>query len=897
MNNKSNQTNGNLVTNIDYRKICIMQQTIMDCANYSIISTNIGGIISSINKAACETLGYTADELIGQHTPALFHDANEIANRAKSLSSELGKIIQPGFEVFIVKTDMGINDESEWTYIRKDGTRLPVLLSITALKDYSGKTNGYLGISFDISKKIYFKEKLRAQKKKYKLLFERAEDSIFLMQNEIFVDCNPATLKMFGCTREQIINQTPMRFSPEFQPDGQESRQKAIRNIQRAKSGETSIFEWQHLRYDGSTFYTEVTLSLLELQKTPLIFATVRNISRQKEAENELALSNKTLAIQNENLWLINHLSDQLRNSSSFSIIVDKTLDSLLRLSRIEQSAFFLIDETKNHFNLAGSRGFTKKVIDTFANRSFENSLTELAINKGKSIHIENVSDNSRIGKNIFEALKEERIQSGVLIPLLFQGMIFGSIIVVHSKGYRFSKEERKILDIIGNTVSQSLGNAQQIINLEKMALQDSLTGLSNRLYFHQSFKEKIKKKQIQSAALILLDLNRFKEVNDTLGHHIGDELLQKIGPRIKELFTEHETILSRLGGDEFILLIDNISEKKAIMEIAKKLAKGLQQPFKIGSMKLEIDASIGIAKYPEDGKDSHSLLRSADVAMYEAKNSGGGIRYYDAKQDKHTPERLQLMAELNGAIRDNQLVLHYQPKIELLTGEVSGFEALVRWQHPKLGLLYPDKFIPLAEMSDSIHLLTKKVLEIALAQQQRWIISGYNLPVAVNLSARNLIDDRCVSYLAEMVIEFNIKPGMLELELTETALMQDPEKANTRLNRISALGIILSIDDFGTGYSSLSYLRRLPINLLKIDREFVKEMVNNDQDSIIVSSTIALAHNLDLSVIAEGVEDSCTVESLKEMKCDLIQGYHICKPKPWVEIESWLKARNKKLI
>ena len=275
---------------------------------------------------------------------------------------------------------------------------------------------------------------------------------------------------------------------------------------------------------------------------------------------------------------------------------------------------------------------------------------------------------------------------------------------------------------------------------------------------------------------------------------------------------------------------------------------------------------------------------------MYEAKRNGGGIKVYDVNDDKHTPERLALIADLNGAIRDNQLKLHFQPKIDLATGKASGFEALVRWQHGRLGLLYPDKFIPLAEMSDSIHYMTEAVIDLALKHQSQWYKKGFHLPVAVNLSARNLIDDRCVQFIQRAMHRYQTQPGMLELEITETALMQDPETAVDILNKIAELKIKLSIDDFGTGYSSLAYLRRLPINLLKIDREFVFDMLSRTQDSIIINSTIALAHNLRLQVVAEGVEDLATLKRLRKMGCDFAQGYTICKPKSWPEIESWLE-------
>ena len=279
---------------------------------------------------------------------------------------------------------------------------------------------------------------------------------------------------------------------------------------------------------------------------------------------------------------------------------------------------------------------------------------------------------------------------------------------------------------------------------------------------------------------------------------------------------------------------------------------------------------------------------------MYQSKHKGGGVTLYDESIDIHTPERLALSAELNSAIRQGQLLLHYQPKISLTTNRITGFEALVRWNHPQKGLLYPDKFMPQAEIGDAIHHLTDNVLEQAIIQQKKWQQSGFDYSVAVNLSARNLIDDRCSKRLKLLIDKYQINPAKLELEITETALMQDPDGAVELLNQISKLGVKLSIDDFGTGYSSLGYLRRLPIDTLKIDRVFVRDMLTNEQDGIIVRSTITLAHNLNLKVIAEGVEDQETMLSLHIMNCDMVQGFYISRPLDGANVNAWI---NKKLL
>jgi diguanylate cyclase (GGDEF)-like protein/PAS domain S-box-containing protein len=874
---------------VDYRKLSIMQQAIFDGANYSIIATDTEGLIRFFNRGASKMLGYRPDEIINIQTPAIFHKPSEVIRHAQVLSEELGRPIEPGFDVFVEKAKMGTYEELEWTYIHKSGREIPIMLSVTALHDESGEIDGFLGIAFDISETVLTKAALAEQEERYRQLFESAGDAIFLMCNDQFTDCNQSTLKLFGCSRDQIVNSTPYRFSPEFQSNGKTSKEEALRHINAAMAGQTQIFEWTHVKLDGTPFEAEVTLSAIEIKDQIQILANVRNINDRKQAERDLLISQRRLVNQNESLRLINQLSGRLNGVNSLQSIADITLENLLGVAETAHVAIYFVNNELQTLELFATNGFAPQ-IKMNQHNSLDTGMSGEALRTNSIQFSPDFNQDTQVNPDIRQSLLNSNICSGVAVPLSYQGKKFGCINLGYSSISGYDSIEKETFDIIGYTVSQALANAQQMKDLDYMAHHDSLTGLSNRLLFHSTFQQKADDPDYRSAALLLLDLDRFKEINDTLGHHTGDVLLQQIGPRLNQVFAGHKILISRLGGDEFTVLIDHVSDDRVIDLYARTLLSSLREPFNIESMMLEIDASIGIAKYPENGIDSHALLRSADVAMYEAKRNGGGIKVYDVNDDKHTPERLALIADLNGAIRDNQLKLHFQPKIDLATGKASGFEALVRWQHGRLGLLYPDKFIPLAEMSDSIHYMTEAVIDLALKHQSQWYKKGFHLPVAVNLSARNLIDDRCVQFIQRAMHRYQTQPGMLELEITETALMQDPETAVDILNKIAELKIKLSIDDFGTGYSSLAYLRRLPINLLKIDREFVFDMLSRTQDSIIINSTIALAHNLRLQVVAEGVEDLATLKRLRKMGCDFAQGYTICKPKSWPEIESWLE-------
>jgi diguanylate cyclase (GGDEF)-like protein/PAS domain S-box-containing protein len=868
-----------------FRELSAFQQATFEGANHSIITTDTDGTIRTMNQAACQMLGYEKDELIAKASPAIFHDMDEIISRSKSLSTELNQKINPGFEVFVAKARLGIPEEREWTYICKDGSRLNVLLSVNALRDENQEIMGFVGVGMDITDRVLIQKALQEEEQRYHILFDGSGDSIFVLKGEKFVDCNPATLKLFACDYEQIINQPPYRFSPEFQPDGSPSKEKALEKITAAFKGETQYFEWQHIRYDGSPFDAEVTLNVIEIKGAAHLLATVRDISERKVAEQALKQSKIKLEDKNISLRLLNDLSSRLHASLSLEDLMDETINSIIQLNDKLTIAIYLLDQSRTNFKLALSYGLTPEVQEILRYIPVTDSLSGLAIQQEHCIISSNIAHDIRLAENNKQTILKSGYNSAVSIPLIYKFNAIGCVNLLYIDHHSFSVSEEETFSAIGKNLSLSIANAQHMDELEYMAHHDSLTDLANRTLFHIEFENAVQNNDKQLMGLLLLDLDRFKEINDTLGHHIGDRALKLIGPRLERCTNQFDTLISRLGGDEFTVLIFNLSDANTLTQLAHNIVEELRQPLEIDSMSLEIDSSIGVAIYPEDGQDSHELLRSADVAMYYAKAKGSNVARYEISRDFHTPERLLLMTEMLSAIANKQIILHYQPKHDLKTNKLFGFEALVRWSHPERGLLYPDKFLPQAEVSESIHYLTENVLQLALEQQQHWRFSGYEFSVSVNLSARNLIDDRMVKKVEDLLRRYNTPPGMLELEITETALMNDPELAIDLLNRISNLGVKLAVDDFGTGYSSLAYLKKLPIDALKIDQVFVREMLANEQDKIIVRSTIGLAHNLGLKVIAEGVEDQESMDMLVNMDCDQAQGYFISKPRVWAEL------------
>jgi len=427
---------------------------------------------------------------------------------------------------------------------------------------------------------------------------------------------------------------------------------------------------------------------------------------------------------------------------------------------------------------------------------------------------------------------------------------------------------------------------------LQHQALHDALTGLPNRTLLHDRLAHTLRlvERDASSLALLLLDLDRFKEVNDTLGHQAGDALLQQIAARMRDAVRSSDTV-ARLGGDEFALLLPG-TDRDGAVRATQTLLAALVAPVTLEGQTVHVGASIGVGLAPAQGSDAATLLRQADVAMYVAKRAGSGYAVYDPRHDGYSAGRLMREAELRQALATNELVVHYQPTVDLRTGRATGVEALVRWAHPTHGLIAPDQFIPLAEQTGLIVPVTRWVLDQALAQGAAWARVGRPLGIAVNLSVRTLHDERLPDTLAWLLRRYAIAPERVMLEITESVLMADPAQALAVLTRLSALGVRVAIDDFGTGYSSLAYLKQLPVDAVKIDKSFVQSMGRTaTKDTAIVRSIIELGHNLGLMVVAEGVEDEGTWAQVRALGGDVAQGYYMSRPLPPLSLDRWLES------
>ena len=506
-----------------------------------------------------------------------------------------------------------------------------------------------------------------------------------------------------------------------------------------------------------------------------------------------------------------------------------------------------------------------------------------------------------------------------IMVPLFGKNHFLGGIAGMNKQGGKpFDHRDLDLLTMFGSQVSIAIENAvtfkaletekqkaeqyqeelrilnQELVainaDLEHMALYDNLTGLANRYLIQDRLQQAIfrAERETHPVAILVVDLDRFKELNDTLGHNVGDELLKQVGIRFQSKLRQADTV-GRLGGDEFAVLLPDASAETAVL-VAEHLLQALQFPVELDSGSYAVSASIGIAVYPDHGQDMLSLLRRADVAMYVAKRARQGWFLYDPQQDQHTPRHLALMTDLQMALERGQMRLCYQPKLDLESDCIIGVEALMRWQHPEHGLIMPDLFIPSLEQSGLIRRFTTWAMDEAIRQCAEWSGMGMELSMAINLSMYNLRDSQLTGQVAQLQKTWKSPSGALVMEVTESAVMNDPHHVSEVLDTLTERGIRFSIDDFGTGYSSLSHLKRLPVSELKIDKSFVRDMTRDRDDEAIVRSTIDLAHNMGLRVVAEGVESPEVLDRLRQLGCDEAQGYYIARPMPAEDFPAFLE-------
>jgi diguanylate cyclase (GGDEF)-like protein len=495
-----------------------------------------------------------------------------------------------------------------------------------------------------------------------------------------------------------------------------------------------------------------------------------------------------------------------------------------------------------------------------------------------------------------------QRFQDLMAVPVQLGDIGCGVLTVAnHSVAAEtFDAEDLRLFEALAANLGTALTSSQRLDRLrlevaarEHQALHDSLTGLANRILFSQWVSTALdRRRHDQLVAVMLLDLDGFKDINDTLGHHTGDNILKEVAGRVLAAIGP-DRLAARLGGDEFAFVIPSAFSADEILATARAVLESVSRPIAIDGLVLELRASLGVAMSPQHGSEPGDLLQRADVAMYAAKSSKRGVVAYDREIDQNTKRRLILATELRMAMDAKELEVWYQPVADMETGEISGLEALLRWRHNDYGSISPEEFIPVAEQTGLIEPLTWWVLETALRELHMWRRDGYELNMAINVSARSLLGPEVVDRLGRLLTDVGVPPGSVSLEITESLMMVDPDLSERVLMQLSALGVRIAIDDFGTGYSSLSRLKRLPVQTVKIDRSFVLNMHLDEGDEAIVRATIELAKTMGHSVVAEGVEKQETWDRLQALGCNQVQGYLVAAAMPASECRPWLRSRQ----
>jgi diguanylate cyclase (GGDEF)-like protein/PAS domain S-box-containing protein len=816
------------------------------CASLGMIEWDTAFNVRAWNPGAEQIFGYSEAEISGRNA----------------------KLIVPEFEhakvaVVMERLSAGENEVSLRNLnVRKDGVIITCDWFNTCLLDADGGIAGYASLVQDVSDRASIVDALGGEGDIVQSVLHGAPGMFFVHdEHGRLIQWNSEYEQTTGYSAGELAEMTQFDL---ISPQEHDRFREVINTVIATGAAKG---EFTKIRKDGTELAVYGAGTHIVRDGVGYIMVIAVDITARKKAE--------------ASLQLVNTLTKRLYGVMDVDSIAKCTVSTIVEVNDSPQVACYLYDEAGDHLRLVEHFGFDRQTVRKGACLPLDGSLAGLAVTE-KTLQIsEDLATDQRVEPGVKSLLVSGGIRSGVVIPLICDDRVLGTLNLVYSSARVFDKGERNTLMSVGRTIGLSMSNAIHLARLNYQAQHDSLTGLPNREFLHHEC-ERLKSHvdvHRQRVALILFDIDGFKEINDTLGHHVGDRLLVSISQRVTAALQQEQRIFYRLGGDEFALVqVLNDSDDEP-MSIASELLGLLEKPFEIDGLTLEVSASAGMAFYPEQAGNSHELLRCADVAMYHAKRTRSHLEVYAPTYDEHSPERLSLMVDLRQGIRDDQLVLHYQPKVNLHENRVTGFEALVRWQHPQLGLLAPDAFIGFAEMGETIHPLTNWVIDTALYQLRCWQDSGHDLCMAINISTRNLVDQAFPETLKGLIDKHGVEAGSIELEITESSLISNPERTQASLNQIASLGVALSIDDFGTGYSSLSYLKRLPVQTIKIDQSFVTDMLDDQQDLVIVRSTINMARNLGLKVVAEGAEDQATCDTLRGMGCDFVQGYFISKP------------------
>ncbi|HLA79577.1 MAG TPA: EAL domain-containing protein [Vicinamibacteria bacterium] len=802
---------------------------------------DLGGDFVFVNDALCDLLGYSQGELLGMN------------NRQYTDPANARKLYQGFHSVYLTGNPASFLD---WEILRKDGTPRVVEASVALLRDPAGEPVGFRGVVRDVTEQKRAEQALRESEERYRRLIELSPDAVAIYSEGRIVFCSPAGARLVGYDRPQELLGKPI-FEI-VHPDSRPLVEERIRRLLTA--GQPLPFvEEKFLHRSGATLDVEVGAVPFTYQDRPAVQVVVRDISERKRAEK----------LQSA-LFRIAQATSSLTDMASFYAEIHGILAELMYARNLYIA---LYDRAKDTLSFPY---FADQHDPTPAPRRPGRGLTEYVLRSGEPL----LACPATVAR-LKEQGEIELIGSPSVdwmgAPLKRDDRCFGVLAVqTYQEAFRFTASDRDLLTFVSQHVATAIARKQAEEQIRSLAYHDVLTGLPNRLLFQDRLAVAVANahRRRHKLAVLFFDLDRFKLINDSLGHSLGDRLLQAVAERLGGSIREGDTV-ARLGGDEFTVLLPELGRNSDAAKVSGKILEALRLPFVLGGRELYVTASVGVAIYPHDGHDAETLVKNADTAMYRAKEHGrDNYQLYTATMNASAVERLALENALRKAVAGRSFEVHYQPQLDFRAGRVYGVEALVRWRHPERGLLAPSEFIGLAELTGLIVPLGLWVLETACAQAKAWQAGGRSdLKVGVNLSARQLQAADVIEQVRRVLRETGLAPQFLDLEITETNAMQNADATIAILRELKALGVSISIDDFGIGYSSLNYLKRLPIDTLKIDQSFVRDVTTDPDDAAIASAIIGLAQTLKLAVVAEGVETREQLAFLVSRGCHRMQG------------------------
>ena len=838
-----------------------------------IYTMDLDGNFKDVNKATEDITGYTKNELIGNnfkdYTPETLHA--RIFNAFNKVFTESKPIKNFSLEVIV-----------------KGGDKKYLETCVSPLRK-GAQIIGFQGSSRDITERKQAEERLRESEERFRTVLGNLPGGVIAHDIDgkiLYV--NDVASQNTGYPKETLLNMSVADIDP-----GSNIRDDETRLWQNLNLGESIKIEATHIRKDGSEYPAEVYLNLIMLNGKPVILVIAFDITKRKRSEDEInqRMRQATLVAEIGTILVQNIDLHKLLQLCTESIV--KHLDAAF-------ARIWILNEQKNILELKASAGM-------YTHLDGEHSMISMGqykiglIAQEKKPHLTNDIINDPRIKDL-EWAKKEGMVAFAGHPLIVADKLVGVIAIFSKKPLQDAA--LKALASISDGIALGITRKKAEDQIHFLAYYDSMTGLPNRYLFREIVKKIIESagRNKQAFALVLIDLDNFSRINDTLGHILGDEFLNIFSSRLLTILRTSDYIarmsdkdepMARMGGDEFIVLLEQVGDVEKARRVSQRILHEMSRSYELDGREVFVTSSIGIVIYPNDGKNVEDLLKNVDTALYHAKRKGkNNFQFYSESMNEAAIEIMTMEANLRRALEKREFIVYYQPKVNLLTRKIAGMEALVRWKTPEGNLISPARFIPIAEANGLIVPIDIFVLQTASLQNQKWQEAGLTkVSVAVNVSGLQFGQKDFVQDVFTILKNTGLDPDYLELEVTETTVMSDPERAIRNLKKLKEAGIKISLDDFGTGYSSLNYLQRLPIDTMKIDISFIRDVLSNPNDAVIVKTIIAMAHNMNLKVIAEGVEDEHQLNFLEEHQCDIIQGYFFSPPVPAEKFEELLKT------